>query len=344
VLRGAPPATIPVSDFDANLLLFDARQLWRWGLDPSRLPPGAIVRWREPSPWREYQGTVLSVSAIGAVLIGLVVGLLYERRARQRADVRTREQLTITAHLGRQLAMGEMASALAHELNQPLGTIRLSVAAAERLVSSGRGSPDELNEILREIDREDTRASQIIQRQRAMLQKRELERCRLDLNHVLRESLGIVAHEAELRRVRLDLQLSDTPCAVIGDQILLQQVIVNLLVNAMDAMAQTPAADRRVVVKATMTRHVAEVSVRDRGEGIAAAVLARLFEPFVTTKAKGLGIGLAIVRGSIEEHGGTIQAANNPDGGATFWFTLPAIDSALVEARVQSPPPARAAG
>ena len=130
-----------------------------------------------------------------------------------------------------------------------------------------------------------------------------------------------------------------------GDQILLQQVIVNLLVNAMDAMAQTPAADRRVVVKATMTRHVAEVSVRDRGEGIADAVLARVFEPFVTTKAKGLGIGLAIVRGIIEEHGGTIQAVNNPDGGATFWFTLPAIDSELVgEAMVASPPSARAAG
>ena len=96
-------------------------------------------------------------------------------------------------------------------------------------------------------------------------------------------------------------------------------------------MAQTPAADRRVLVKATMTRHVAEVSVQDRGEGIADAIMARVFEPFVTTKAKGMGIGLAIVRGIIEEHGGTIQAANNPDGGATFWFTLPAIDSELVE-------------
>ena len=135
------PPTIPVSEFDANLPLFDARQLRRWGLDPSRLPPGAIVRWREPSLWPDYKGTVLSVSGSGAVLLGLVVGLLYERRARRRANLRRREQLTITAHLGRQLALGEMATALAHELNQPLGTIRLCVAAAERMLSSGRGSP-----------------------------------------------------------------------------------------------------------------------------------------------------------------------------------------------------------
>ena len=344
VLRGASPATIPVTEFEGNLLLFDARQLERWGIDQTRLPPEAIVRWREPSLWRDYRGLVLSVTSIGAILISLVVGLLYERRARRRAEVRTREQLTIASHLGRQLAMGEIATALAHELNQPLGTIRLSIAAAERMLGN-RGSVDvdRLREILREIDREDARASQIIQRQRAMLQKREPELLRVDLNEVVRESTAIVAHEAESRRVRLDLQLSDTPCAVTGDQILLQQVMVNLLVNAMDAMAQTPDAERSVLVKTTMTRHVAEVSVQDRGEGINNAVIARVFDPFVTTKGKGMGIGLAIVRGIVEAHRGTIQATNNPDGGATFWFTLPAVDSEFVEqAIVESPSSARA--
>ena len=326
VLRGEPPARIPVTAFEGTTPLFDARQLDRWGIDQDRLPAGAIVQWREPSLLRDYKGTVLSVSAAGIVLLGLVVGLLYERRERRRAELRSREQLTITAHLGRQLAMGEMATALAHELNQPLGTIRLSLAVADRMIT-GHASAEQLREILREIDREDTRATQIIQRQRSMLQKRELEKRVLDLNDVVRESLAIVAHEAESRRIRLDLELSETPCTVNGDQILLQQVIVNLVVNAMDAMTDTPPGDRRVLVTTMMTRHVAEVSVQDRGGGMTSGVIEHVFEPFVTTKAKGMGIGLAIVRGIVEAHGGTIQATNNPQGGAVFWFTLPAVDS-----------------
>ena len=343
VLRGVSPATIPVAAFEGNMPLFDARQLERWGIDQTRLPPDAIVQWREPSLWRDYRGTVLSVGSVGAILTGLVIGLLYERRARRRAELRTREQLTITSHLGRQLAMGELATALAHELGQPFGTIRLSVAAAERMLGSGRGSSEQFRDILQEIHRENDRAGQIIQRQRDMLQKREPELRRLDLNNVVRESVAIVTHEAESRRAGLDLQLSATPCVVIGDQILLQQVIVNLLVNAMDAMAQTPDAERRLVVTTTMTRHVAEVSVRDRGEGIAADVFARVFEPFVTTKTKGMGIGLAIVRGIVEAHRGTIQATNNPEGGATFGFTIPSVDDDTMEPAIPARPPSEPA-
>jgi signal transduction histidine kinase len=126
---------------------------------------------------------------------------------------------------------------------------------------------------------------------------------------------------------------------VSGDQTLLQQVITNLLINAMDSMAQMPDAERSVLVKTTTTGHVAEVSVQDRGQGIATTVIARVFEPFVTTKADGMGIGLAIVRGIIEAHRGKIQATNNPDGGATFWFTVPALDSDLVEPSTVDPPP-----
>ncbi len=326
VLRGASPATIPVVEFAGSMPLFDARQLERWRIDPAGLPPEAIVQEQEPSLWGDYRGIVLTVAGIGAVLVGLVVGLLYERRGRRRAELRAREQLSVTSHLGRQLAMGEMATVLAHELNQPLGAIRVNVAVAQRMLSSG-GSRDPLRAILQEIERENARASQIIDRQRSMLQKRDPAYRRLDLNELVRESAAIVAHEAELRRVRFDLQLSETLLAVTGDQVLLQQVIVNLLVNAMDAMAETSDADRIVLLKTAALRNVAEVSVRDRGEGLADTVIRRLFQPFVTTKADGMGIGLTIVRGIVEAHGGTIQATNNPQGGATFLFTLPLIDS-----------------
>jgi signal transduction histidine kinase len=333
ILDGSRPQDIPVED--ARLVpVFDGRQLQRWAIDERRLPPGSVVVSRPSSVWSDYRGIVLTVIGVGLLQLGLIVGLLYERRARHLADGRTRQHLTITAHLERQLAMGEMASALAHELNQPLGAIRFNVEAAQRLLA--RGALDDVREILSDIDSEDARASQIIQRQRAMLQKRELEQRPLDLNDVVRESLAIVARDAETRRVRIEIELCPEACAVVGDPILLQQVLVNLIANSMDAMALTPAPDRRIVVRSTMTRHVAEVAVEDSGEGIVPDVLARLFDPFVTTKPKGMGIGLTIVRGIVEAHGGTIQAKNNPGGGATFWFTLPAVGVQTLNASVPS--------
>jgi signal transduction histidine kinase len=335
VLRGERPATIPVSAFEGTRTVLDARQLERWGIDERLLPPDAALEFRAPSLWRDYRGAVLAVLGIGFVQLGLIVGLAYQRRARRRAVRRSRQQLMITAHLGRQLAMGELATAIAHELNQPLAAIRLNAAAAGRLLRSNRDAVEEIIDILDDIAREDARAGQIIRRQRAMLQKKELEQRPLDLNAVVGESLAIVAHDAESRRVRIEARLCGEPCAVTGDQILLQQVMVNLIVNAMDAMGGTPPADRRVVVQTVMTRHVAEVSVQDRGHGIAADVAGRLFDPFVTTKRNGMGIGLAIVRGIVEEHGGTVQARNNADGGATFWFALPSIGSERVEAAAE---------
>jgi len=145
----------------------------------------------------------------------------------------------------------------------------------------------------------------------------------VDVNTVVRESLAIVARDAESRQVRIDAELCSGPCLTTGDQILLQQVVLNLVLNAMDAMAQTPVDRRRVIVRSRIVRNLVEVSVHDCGEGITPEVAARLFEPFNSTKATGMGIGLTIVRSLIEAHGGTIAAGNNDDGGATFVMTLP---------------------
>jgi C4-dicarboxylate-specific signal transduction histidine kinase len=261
---------------------------------------------------------------LGLLLLGLVASWLYERRARRQAELRTHEQLVISAHLERQYSMGELAAALTHELSQPLGAIRFNVQAADRMLESNHVSTGELREILADITREDARASQIIQRQRAMLQKREFALRPLDLNEVVGEALAFIAHEAQTRGVRIEMQRCGDGCAVSGDRILLQQVVINLAVNAMDAMAQTPVSQRCVLVRTQATAGGVEVSVQDRGEGIAPDVAARLFEPFVTTKPNGMGIGLAVVRGIVEAHGGSIHASNGATGGATFLMALPA--------------------
>jgi len=322
ILDGTRAQDIPIADVGL-VPTFDSGQLQRWGIAEAELPPHSVVKFRGPSLWRDFPGQVVSALTAIAVLLAMVVALLHERRTRRRAEYEKRQQLTIAAHLERRLAMGEMASALAHELSQPLGAIGLNAQAANMLIESDRASKDELRDILADITREDARARQIIERQRAMLTKSELQPRRLDLNDVVVESLAIIAHDAEVRHVRVENVPSNEPCAVTGDRVLLQQVLVNLVINAMDAMAAIPTAARVVFVRTTTTPVVAEVSVEDRGPGIAPDVLARLFEPFFTTKSKGMGIGLTIVRGIVEAHDGTIQARNNPHGGATFRLMLP---------------------
>jgi signal transduction histidine kinase len=333
ILNGESPGAIRTPVQRPGPPLFDWRELQRWNIDESRLTPGSLVLFREPTLWERYRRYLVGIVAILIVQSLFIGALVFERRARRQADGRARQQLAISAHLERRLAMGEMAAALAHELNQPLSAIRFNAEAADRLLGSNRGSIDDLREILRDITREDARASEIIQRQRAMLQKRAVEHRPLDLNDVVRESLAIVAHHAESKRVRIDAEPGGGSCLVNGDQVTLQQVVVNLVVNAIDAMASTPPSDRRLVVTTTATPHGVEVAVQDFGEGIAPDMMSRLFDPFVSTKADGMGIGLTVVRGIVEAHGGTIQARNNSGRGATFSFKLPVIGATWDAAR-----------
>jgi C4-dicarboxylate-specific signal transduction histidine kinase len=220
--------------------------------------------------------------------------------------------------------MSALTGSIAHEISQPLNSILHNTMAAELLLKADQPSRDELTEILREIRSEDDRVNQIVQRYRAMLQKRELDRRPLDLHALVRDSLAFLAHDAAQRHIDVDASVPDGPCVVNGDQVLLQQVIVNLVTNAMDAMADTPIGSRRLVVSAQADPRAVTVSVRDHGGGLSPEVERRLFDPFVTTKAEGIGIGLTIVRSIIAAHQGTIEGRNNSDGGATFQFALPA--------------------
>jgi|SRR5579871_2918328 len=315
-----------VSFATVSTLAFDARQLERWHIPEARLPAGSEIRFRSDSLWRDHRALVLSVIAVGLVQLGLIVALLYHRRARQLAELRVRHHLSISAHVDRRLAMGELAEAMAHELKQPLGAIRLNVNAADRLLASGRASVNEVRDILRDVERDDGRATEIIERQRAMLQRHEIERAAIDVNDIVQEAVATVAHHASGNRVQVEMDLAVRSCAATGDRILLQQVIVNLVMNAIDAMGATPSPDRRIVVSTIRTAHGVDVAVQDRGEGISPQLFARIFEPFVSSKATGMGIGLTIVRGIVEAHGGTVQAKNNRGRGATFSFTLPGAE------------------
>ena len=194
--------------------------------------------------------------------------------------------------------------------------------AGRMMITANRATPDTMGEILSDIETEGVQATQIIDRHRTMLRSHQLDKKPIDLHAVIHESLALVAHDMRARQIEATVNLSSNPCIITGDQVLLQQVLVNLVMNAMDAMAETPPARRRVTISTEVRAADVEVSVRDTGTGLPAQIDGTLFTPFVTTKAHGLGIGLTIARTIVDAHGGTIDARNNPEGGATFTVTL----------------------
>jgi signal transduction histidine kinase len=323
ILDGASPASVRPPVQKPGAPMFDWRELRRWRISESRLPTGSIVQFRPPSLWSEYRTEVLVTLAVLITQSVLIVGLLHQHRARRRAEIESRRSLSLTADVNRRVTMSTMTGSIAHELSQPLSSILHNTQAAEMLVDANRATPETLRDILTDIRTENVRATEIIERHRTMLRTHTLDAKPVDIHVVVRESLALVAHDLSTKHVRADVTLPAAPCLVKGDQVLLQQVLVNLLMNAMDAMSGTAPDRRRVKVRSHIGPGHVEVSVRDAGTGLPAQSNGKLFEPFVTTKPNGLGIGLTIARTIVEAHDGRLTARNNPEGGATFSVTLP---------------------
>lgn len=252
-----------------------------------------------------------------------MLGVAMDITGRKQSELELGQQRNELAHVARVSAMSQLASSLAHELNQPLGAILRNAEAAELLLQDPSPDLDEVRAILADIRKDDQRAGKVIDRMRALMQRREVERRLLDLNLLAGEVVTLVRPDAEIRRVRLALETDPALSPVDGDRVQLQQVLLNLLLNAMDAVNGSPPTERQVAVRARLAGAMVEVTVSDTGHGIPADQLLRVFEPFFTSKPNGLGMGLAISRGIIEAHGGRLWAENNADAGATFTFSLP---------------------
>ncbi len=251
--------------------------------------------------------------------MGSVLDITERKQARERAR-QQEEKLAATARL---VTMGEMASALAHELNQPLAAIAGYTTGSLNLLRAGGPAAGGLEEALQKTAQQAQRAGQIIRRVHEFVRQRAPARAAVHLNAMVEEALGFAEAEARQRQVQLSAALAGEDPVLLADPVLLQQVLLNLVRNGMDAMAATPAAERRLEVTVTRTPAAVTVAVADRGSGLTPEVREQMFQPFFTTKPGGMGMGLHICRSIMETHGGRVWAEPNAAGGTVFAFSLP---------------------
>lgn len=453
VLAGEQPG-VAVHEAETHKFVVDGRQMERWGLDESRLPPGAEVRYRPPSIWDQYRNEVVAGVVLLALQFIFIIALLMERRHRHNTErslreseeryrnvVETQSELicrylpdtTLTfvndaycryfnrsrtklvgakwldlipeaareaalrqvtsliasggaesyehevlrpdgtvgwqqwtdraifdvgrgvveiqavgrdltelkhaeaealqhrqelAHLTRVSVVGALSGALAHELNQPLTAILSNAQAATRLMSREPVDVVEIKQILKDIVDDDKRAGHVIQHLRSLLKKDTPDRNPVQVNDLIAGALRICRSDLLLRDVSVSKRLATGLPEIDADPVQLQQVLLNLIKNACEAMSATPPKERLLVIASERNGSSLRVSVTDSGAGISAEAIDELYKPFFTTKSLGLGLGLPICKWILEAHGGRLAATNNPDGGATFYIELPVEEEA----------------
>ena len=325
ILNGEKASAVKTPDVVLNSTAYDWRELRRWKISKNQLPPNSIVLFREPTAWEQYRWQIALACALILLQGALIAGLLYERRRRGFAEVQASRRSAELAHVNRFSMAGELTTSIAHEINQPLGAMQANTETAQLILDSPAPDLKEVREILSDIHRDNKRAGEVIFRLRSLLKKAPFELKGLDLNDLAGETVDLLSRVAAARKVKVDSLLTGDSLPIKGDRIQLQQVIINLAINAMDAMSEVPTGERTVSISAARKDAFAQISVSDVGPGIPPEKLKEVFEPFFTTKLQGMGMGLSIARTIVEAHGGQLLAENKASGGATFRVRVPLL-------------------
>lgn len=323
LLAGAGPGSLELPERMPNTLNVDLRQTRRWGIADADIPGDAIVEYRQPTFWEAYRTAALIAATVILLQAGLIGALMFEHRRRRQAEMALVQRGSELAHASRLAIAGELTASIAHEINQPLAAILANAEAAELMLKTGPQGVDDIGGILADIRRDDLRASDVITRLRALLAKHAIARQPLELNEAIAEGCALLDAEARRRSVNLVLRPSPGPVHVVGDRIQMQQVMINLVLNAMDAVGDLPDARRTILVSTADQGDSVVITVSDRGHGIEPEHLPKLFDSFFSTKRRGMGLGLSITRSIVEAHGGRIWAVSTPGKSTVFHIELP---------------------
>jgi signal transduction histidine kinase len=322
ILEGEAASAIPVETKDFSKPEFDARQLARWGVSEAALPAGSNIQFQKVSVWQRYWWQIL-IGVVVIILQGIVIiWLLWEHRRRQAAEREAHQHLLEVTKMDRAMTASAMSASVAHELNQPLSAILNNAETGEVLLKNNSLDRDELKNIFADIRHDDQRAVDIIKHMRALLKQDELAAAEIDLSKAINDTLRLIRSHAKKQGVRLEVAPIPPNIRVRADSVHVQQVILNLAMNAIDAMQNIPEDTRMLKLELARNDDHVIVSIADKGKGIPEDKLNSIFEPFVTTKEQGTGLGLSIAKTIINTYGGNIWAANATGGGATFHFTL----------------------
>jgi signal transduction histidine kinase len=322
VLDGEDASNIPVTTGTALKPMFDWRQLQKWNISESMLPMGSEVRFRPLGMWEQYSARILAACVALLFQTTLICWLVYENRRRHLAEVRSRSAMAELTHMNRRAAAGQLSASLTHEVSQPLAVIVTRAGAALRWLRAENPNVERAEASLEGILIAGHRAGDIVASVRAMFKKEAPRKASTDTNQIIRTVLSIVRVELQKNNIDLQTQLDEHLPPVQGDKVQLQQVVLNLVMNGIEAMHSVRPRVLKVQTDQAKPGLV-HVLVEDTGTGIDSSKLHQIFEPLFTTKATGMGMGLAICQSIIESHGGRICVSPAVTRGAIFEFELP---------------------
>jgi len=326
IFAGEPAGSIKPVTVGLGQPMYDWRELRHWNISEGRLPPESRVYFREASAWERYRWEMQAIGAALLLQAGLIAWLIHEHRRRHEAEVLARSSISELQQMNRVATAGELSASIAHEVGQPLTGISALATAALQWLARDKPDIEKTRAALTDIVAASHSASELVTSVRAMFTKKPNKPQPLDINAVIGAVLGILRVELLSHRIEVQTQLDPALPRVQCDRVQLQQVIVNLVMNAMEAMHA--AAPRVLRIKTSLARPgVVNVSIEDTGSGIDPANRDRLFKPLVTTKANGMGMGLAICQSIIASHKGRIWASAAAGKGSVFQFELPTADA-----------------
>jgi signal transduction histidine kinase len=331
VINGENPSQIPVTAADVVRPVFDWRELQRWQISEAALPSGSEIRFKPATAWEQYSRQIVLLGLALLLQAGLILALSVERWRRRGAEIRSLHLMTEMAHANRLATAGTLSASIAHEIRQPLSAIVSYGNAGLRWLTKDKADLDEVRTALRNIVAEGHRADQVIKEVRALFKRDDENRAPLDVNELIRDVLALARHELRKHDVVVETTLCEKAGPhVFADRIQLQQVMLNLIRNAIDAMT----SGLSVIRKLTVTARLAEkdriiVTVEDSGPGIDPKNMNKVFDAFFSTKPSGMGMGLSICRSIVETHGGTLTASRGKTHGAAFEINLPILTAEI---------------